>query len=158
MLVAEVRTVAPDDWRPRRDVRLRALAGAPEACGSSLAEWATADERRWRQRLEDVPFNVIAISNGLPIGQASGTAADDHGRVELISMWVAPEARGTGTARALVDAVTDWARAVDAVGVRLSVRRANKRAIRLYVETGFIRIDEDGDEPAELAMVRPLHP
>ena len=35
------------------------------------------------------------------------------------------------TARALVDAVTEWARGADAVEVRLSVRRANDRAIRL---------------------------
>jgi ribosomal protein S18 acetylase RimI-like enzyme len=120
-----------------------------------LAEWELADERRWHQRLEDVPFNVVAVSGGgVPVGQASGTAVDDEGRVELISMWVAPEARGTGTARALVEAVTEWARSSEAVGVWLSVRRANERAIRLYLKTGFVQVDEDGGEPADLAMFR----
>jgi hypothetical protein len=71
---------------------MRALADAPEAFGSSLGEWEAADERRWRQRLDDVPFNVIAISDGLPVGQASCTAADEDGCVRLISMWVAPGA------------------------------------------------------------------
>lgn len=154
--MVEVRTVAPDDWCQWRDVRMRALADAPEAFGSSLAEWAAADERRWRRRLDDVPFNVIAVSDGLPVGQASGTAADDDGCVELLSMWVAPEARGTGAARALIDAVTEWARRVDAVGVRLSVRWANERAIRLYLRADFVPVDEGGDAPTELAMVRPL--
>lgn len=152
----EVRAVAPDDWWQWRDVRMRALADAPEAFGSSLAEWEAADERRWRQRLADVPFNVIAVSDGLPVGQASSTTADEDGCVELISMWVAPEARGTGAARALIDAVTEWARRVDAVGVRLSVRRENERAIRVYLGADFIPVDEDGDTPTELAMVRPL--
>lgn len=155
--MAEVRTLAPDDWRLWRDVRLKALADAPEAFGSTLTDWDAANERRWRRRLEEVPFNVIATINGVAIGQASGTAAGEDGRVELISMWVAPEARGTGAARELVDAVAEWARGVGAVGVRLSVRRANERAIRLYRRAGFIHVDEPGDEPAELAMTRTLH-
>lgn len=156
VLVADVRTVAPDDGPLWRDVRLSALADAPDAFGARLVEWEAADERRWRQRLEDVPFNVVAVSDGLPIGQASGTAADEDGRVELISMWVAPAARGTGTASALVDAVTGWARSIDAVAVRLSVRRTNGRAIRLYRRTDFVQVSDGGDEPAELTMVRSL--
>jgi GNAT superfamily N-acetyltransferase len=154
--VVEVHPVAPDDWIHWRDVRLRALADAPEAFGSSLADWVAADERRWRRRLDDVPFNVVAVSDGLSIGQASGTAADDDGCVELISMWVAPEDRGTGAARVLIDAVMEWARRVAAVGARPSVRRANEHAIRLYLRTGFVQVDEDGEESSELVMVRSL--
>jgi len=41
-----------------------------------------------------------------------------------------------------------------ATEVRLSVRRSNERAIRLYRRTGFAQVDEPGDEPAGLAMVR----
>lgn len=157
VLVAEVRTVAPGEWPLWRDLRLRALADAPEAFGSSLAEWEKADERRWRRRLEEVPFNVVAVVDDVPIGQASGTAAGEDRRVELISMWVAPEARGAGVACALVDAVAEWARGAGAIEVRLSVRRANEHAIRLYERTGFVQVDEPGDEAAELAMVRTLH-
>jgi GNAT superfamily N-acetyltransferase len=111
-LVEDVRGVAPDEWRLWRDVRLRALADAPDAFGSSLAEWERADERRWRRRLNDVPFNVVAVTGDVPVGQASGTAASEDRRVELISLWVVAESRGTGVARALVDAVTEWARGV----------------------------------------------
>lgn len=71
-------------------------------------------------------------------------------------MWVAPQARRTGTAEALVEEVSGWARRAGAVAVRLSVRRDNERAIRLYRRTGFVHVDEQGDEGAELAMVRPL--
>src|SRR6476469_5237758 len=84
--VEDVRAMAPDDWRLWRDLRLSALADAPEAFGSSLADWETADERRWRRRLEDVPFNVIALTGDVPVGQASGTTASEDRRVELISM------------------------------------------------------------------------
>jgi len=156
-LVEDVRAVAPDEWRLWRDVRLSALADAPDAFESSLAEWEKADERRWRRRLVDVPFNVVAVIGDVPVGQASGTAPSEDRRVELIFMWVAPESRGTGVAHALIDAVTEWARGVGAMEVRLSVRRANERAIRLYRRTGFVQVDEPGDEPDELTMVRSLH-
>jgi ribosomal protein S18 acetylase RimI-like enzyme len=91
-----------------------------------------------------------------PVGQVSGTGLGDDDRVELISMWVAPHVRGTGAADALVQAVVDWARQIGAIGVRLSVRRANGRAIRFYERMGFTKLDEPGDEPSELAMSRSL--
>ena len=71
-------------------------------------------------------------------------------------MWVAPAARGTGVAYALIDAVAVWARRAGASALRLSVRRSNDRAIRSYLGNGFVDTDEPGDEPAELAMIRPL--
>lgn len=156
--MVEVRVLLPEDWRLWREVRLVALADAPAAFGATLESWSGAgdSEERWRNRLEDVPFNLVAMDNDLPIGQASGTAMDEVGRVELISMWVSPSARGTGVADALIDAVAGFARDAGASGVRLSVRRTNERAIRSYVRNGFGHTDEPGDEPAELVMLLSL--
>ena len=151
-----VHVVPPDEWRLWRAVRLEALADAPGAFGSTLAEWESAAEQRWRQRLEEVPFNVVVIAGDNVVGQASGTPIDEDYRVELIGMYVSPEARGTGAADALVEAVCGWARQSGATAVRLSVRRSNGRAIRFYTRMGFVVADEPGDEPAEMAMVRPL--
>lgn len=151
----DLKVLGSDDWQLWKQCRLRALADAPEAFGASLAEWEEADERRWRQRLTDVPFNVVAVDDGVAAGQASGTALDG-GRVELISMWVAPSGRGRGIADSLISAVAGYGRDVDATEIRLSVRRANQRAIRLYQRVGFAHVDEPGDEPAELVMLRPL--
>lgn len=54
--VTEVVNVSPDSWRMWRELRLAALAEAPNAFGSTLAEWSGAGdtEQRWRARLEDV--------------------------------------------------------------------------------------------------------
>lgn len=154
----ELKVLLPDDWRLWREVRLAALADAPAAFGATLASWSGAGdtEDRWRQRLEGVPFNLVAMQGHLPVGQASGAAIDAHGRVELISMWVSPAVRGIGVAKALIDAVAVWARSAGASAVRLSVRRSNDPAIRSYLRNGFSHVDEPGDEPAELAMLRPL--
>src|SRR5205823_9801665 len=79
-----VRRISDDEWELWRDVRLRALAEAPESFGSTLAYWQGDgdQELRWRSRLVDVPFNVIAMSDVL-IGQVSGTTLDEIGRAHV---------------------------------------------------------------------------
>jgi hypothetical protein len=93
-----------DDWALWRTLRQAALAEAPGAFGSTLAEWTGAGdtEARWRARLVTVPFNVVARLDDRPTGMASATAPSE-GEVELISMWVAPHGRacGVGDARHL---------------------------------------------------------
>ena len=154
----QLRVLSPDDWELWRDTRLRALADSPDAFGSTLAEWRSADQDQWRQRLSAVPFNVVAVVGDEAVGQASGTQLDSEQRVELISMWVTPSARGSGVADELLAAVKDYAEGVGAVAVRLSVRRFNERAIGAYERASFVLADEPGDEPAEIAMHCPLRP
>lgn len=57
--------------------------------------------------------------------------------VELISLWVAPFARGRGVGERLVEMVVEWARGQQAPRVVLSVRDHNAPAIRLYCRQGF---------------------
>ena len=57
--------------------------------------------------------------------------------VELNGLWVAPGARRSGTARALVDAVCDWARERRARRVALEVTETSLAAIALYRGLGF---------------------
>jgi ribosomal protein S18 acetylase RimI-like enzyme len=52
-------------------------------------------------------------------------------------MWVAPDARGAGVGRALVDAVAAWARDRGCGRLVLSVTESNERARRFYVTHGF---------------------
>ncbi len=54
-------------------------------------------------------------------------------------MWVAPEERGKGVGRALVDAVIVWARANGFARLRLEVVDDNAPAVALYARKGFAR-------------------
>ena len=152
----ELRRVGEEDWPRWRTLRHRALAEAPDAFGSTLSEWqGNADlEERWRGRLRDVPFNLIAGLDGGDVGQVSATALDEAGVPDLISLWVVPEARGAGVGDALVAAVVDWAEEQASTAVRLWVKAANAPAALLYERHGFLPTGAGAEDEIELR--RPL--
>lgn len=141
-----------DDWPIWRRLRREALAEAPAAFGSTLAEWSGPGdtEARWRARLTDVPFNVVVRWHGIEAGMVSAYK-EEAGTVELISMWVAPHARGRGVADAAVSAVLQWA---DGRVVGLSVKSDNQAAIRLYERHGFTDAGRSPDDASERRMLR----
>ncbi len=64
--------------------------------------------------------------------------------VELLSLWVAPTARGRGVGDALVREVERWARSVGARFVRLGVAADNPAARGLYKRHRFDATGEQG--------------
>ncbi len=140
------------DWPIWRELRLTALTEAPQAFGSRLADW-TGDndvEERWRGRLSIAgSHNVVALVRDRAAGMASGVPTSEDGVVELISMWVAPHARGAGVGDALVSEVSRWARSVDALVLRLSVAEDNAPAVHLYERHGFRFTSEVNDPMAD---------
>ena len=142
--------MAPDAWGRVRAIRLRALADAPDAFGTTLAQDEARPLGEWRARLEDPEAATFLASAGgrdaglvtvRPYGESGGPAG-------LFGMWVAPEARGQGVGGALVDAVVAWARARGCARVLLDVADANPPAIRLYESRGFRPTGVTGSLPA----------
>ena len=85
----------------------------------------------------------MAEAEGAWVGMAAGFRADDDpATIGLFGMWVAPEARGHGLGRRLVDEVVAWAQASGARAVRLGVIRGNGPAVELYRRAGFLLTDE----------------
>ncbi len=154
----DIARVGADDWEEFREVRLASLEDSPTAFGSRYDDWVDAPEARWRSRLTDVPLTLVARQGGRLVGVASG-APDGDDVVELISMWVAPQARGTGLADALIASVVAWAAAQQRSTV-LMVRSDNARALAAYTRAGFVDTgvpdDHPADEPPENRMVRAL--
>jgi ribosomal protein S18 acetylase RimI-like enzyme len=129
--VIAIREIGPEDWQQFREIRLRALADAPDAFSSTYSGWQNAVEARWRSRLADVAFNVLAVDGATAVGMISAVDGDP---VELISLWVAPDARGRGVGDLLVRAVLGYA---GARPTRLNVYPDNVPAIALYHRHGF---------------------
>ncbi|SNY73522.1 GNAT family N-acetyltransferase [Paractinoplanes atraurantiacus] len=144
----EILVLSGEDWAVWRGLRLAALQEAPYAFGSRLSDWQGAgdSEQRWRDRLT-IPgsHNVLAVLDGEPVGMASGVRTDLPGLVELISMWVAPAARGSGVADRLIEEIASWAvQACGAEKLRLAVMPGNGKAIELYRRHGFADTGELG--------------
>ena len=162
----EVRRLKPDEWEIARDIRLAALADSPSAFASTLAREQKFSEHTWRQRLAEslcvVAFRTgQAIGRGEPIGLA-GCYVGDSG-AELISMWVAPHARGSAAADALVNAVCEWAVDEGHVTLALWVVSGNDVAERFYARNGFLRTGREqpvrnGLGGTEIEMIRLLAP
>jgi ribosomal protein S18 acetylase RimI-like enzyme len=156
-----LRRLDEGDWESFRTLRRRALGDAPDAFATPLADWSGPGdtEARWRARLAAVALNLAAELDGALVGMVSGTAPSG-GEVDLISMWVAPEARGRSVGDALIDAVLAWARSEGADRVGLDVRTGNNPAIGLYERHGFVDAgpspNVEPGQPPERRMVRKL--
>jgi len=158
--VVEIRSLSPDDWPIWRSLRMNALAEAPYAFCSRLADWQGEGDRaeRWRERL-GIPgsYNIVAVVADQPVGMASGVPTAEADTVELISMWVAPVARGRGVGDALLAAVERWARDIGARVLRLDVTENNPAAAALYRRNGLDYTGEqvdsaDGQTPRQRVM------
>jgi ribosomal protein S18 acetylase RimI-like enzyme len=136
--MVEIRAVAADGWQALRDVRLAALQEAPRAFAATYEREAALAETEWQRRITG-SGNFLAYEPQLgaaPVGIAAGFEAGPE-TVELVSLWVAPRARGRGIGEALVCAVVGWARANGASRVHLWVTESNDNARRLYQRCGF---------------------
>jgi GNAT superfamily N-acetyltransferase len=152
----EIARIGPADWEMFRDVRLASLSESPSAFGSRYADWVDAPAERWQARLTQVPLTLLAQEGKSVLGVVSGHPVEEEW-VELISMWVAPPARGQGVSRHLIDAVVGWA-AGQGRSTYLMVRADNTRARTSYERAGFVdRGVPEGwpaDEPSEHRMER----
>jgi GNAT superfamily N-acetyltransferase len=132
-----VRQLVATEWQLLREIRLRALADAPEAFGATLDQAQSFDDDEWRRRARgwirpgDVTF-VVDGGDGMVVGVRDGNEC------WLGAMWVAPERRREGVAAALASAVIDWARSWEARQVVLGVAESNRPAAALFESLGFI--------------------
>ena len=142
----DIARIGPADWERFRAVRLASLSESPAAFGSRYADWVDAPAERWQSRLSQGPLTLLAHEATNVVGVVSGQPVGEDW-VELISMWVAPAARGTGVAGQLIGAVVAWAAGQDRT-TYLMVRSDNTRARRSYERAGFVDTGIPEDWPA----------
>ena len=165
-----VRRADPDEWAAVREVRLAALADAPDAFASTIRREAARGEPQWRSRITASPW-FLAWRAGKPAGlvaavpdrPAGGPPAAGPCGWHLVSMWVSPQARGHGVADLLLGAVIGHAEAAGAPRVTLWVALGNTRARAFYQKMGFLPTGRrqlyprDGAAPLdEEELARPL--
>jgi ribosomal protein S18 acetylase RimI-like enzyme len=80
---------------------------------------------------------LVVEEDGRWVGVVGAHLRVDPTEAQLMSMWVEPDARGRGIARALIRGVAEWARERGCDRVCLFVQESNAPAQRLYLEAGF---------------------
>ncbi len=133
---------------------MRALQDNPEAFGSTYEETQQRGKESFRQRLRQPrteTFYVGAFEDERLVGivgffRESGTKGQHKGYI--ISMYVAPEQRGSGVGKALVTEAIAQARTIPGLEqLLLAVVTTNTAARRLYLSLGF---EVYGTEPRAL--------
>lgn len=135
MTIAEVVQLTEGDWRQFAVMRLRALTDSLGVEDPQYRREATFTAAQWRRRLrEHAAFTVSVDDRPVGLISAQHQSADS---VYLYSLWLAPDARGNGLARSLLEAAVAWARSQHAHTVTLRVEAGNAVARGVYEKAGF---------------------
>jgi RimJ/RimL family protein N-acetyltransferase len=161
-MLPPVRRLGADDWALLRHVRLTALADAPEAFYSTLAQEEHRTEAQWRTSAQQLSWFAALDADSAPAGLVAVVhGGPPPGDAMLISMWTAPAHRGSGLATELVAAALTAAAEAGERRLTLWVRTDNARAIRAYERWGFVAQDPPPDAhdyrcEGELFMALPI--
>jgi GNAT superfamily N-acetyltransferase len=135
---ADIRELTATDWHLDRTVTLSAIAQAPEAFKMTMAEALAHSDEEWRGIVAVFETEFVAMHGGKPVGMAGGVKhPESDSALQLVSIFVEPEARGNGTSDLLVRSVVDWAQDNGYQEVRLWVLEDHFSAVHLYERTGF---------------------
>lgn len=159
-----VRPLTPDDASAYRALRLAGIAELPAAFCTTHAAESGLPLAQIAERLHTTSHQIIfgAFTKEQLIAMAGlrrEPIAVVHDKASLWGVYVAPQARGRGAGRQLVQAAIAHACAIPELGrVRLAVAQDNHAALTLYLACGFTLEDRpasDGMLQMQLLLPRP---
>ncbi len=143
-----LRSLIVDDWVQYREIRLSSLQESPDAFGSTYGEECNFPTQKWKDRINlndrvAHALPLIAELDGKAIGIACGIVHESGDRTgNIYQMWVAPEHRGKGIGKRLLNSIVNWAEGLHLQGLELDVTTTNLKAIHFYESIGFISSGE----------------
>lgn len=165
----EIISLPASQWRTYHNLRLRAIQDSPQAFLDTEEQTRTFPEKKWRQRLADAAagknWQLFAKLDKQLVGMIGAFRGDEdtqNASVTAVGLWVAPEARGKGVGRKLMETLLDSLKRKSIKTVHLSVNAEQAVAVALYKKLGFQIVEEkelvmgDGKKHAELMMEKKL--
>ena len=133
-----IRQLRPADAEAYRSLRLSGLAESPEAFGSDFATESTSPVEAFAKTVETLYVagafdgeHLVAVAGFRPLEREK-----TRHRGDIWGGYVAPEARGKGRGRRILEHILDHARG-RVQQVHLSVTTTNAPAVALYEHLGF---------------------
>jgi ribosomal protein S18 acetylase RimI-like enzyme len=157
ILMTELHPITPLLTAEYKAVRLRALQDTPLAFGSTYERESQLTDAEWEGR-------AARLTNGCDIGflaQCDGkysglalcfTDEEDPRKAQLISMWVASEARRNGVGGRLIHAIEAWAAERGIGTLQLMVTSVNEAATKFYERLGFTKTGRTEPYPNDPAL------
>ncbi len=141
MSAFSIRLLGPEDAEAFRPIRLRSLREEPDAFHSTAEEWDMPLGEFVRRIAENRIFAAFDAT-GAMVGTAmlaltARTLKRMRHKTEVWSVYVAPEARGHGLARALMQACIAEARRMGFEAIVLTASTHLTHVVRLYESLGF---------------------
>ncbi len=141
----EIRALTGADAEAFRALRREALEDSPHAFSESIAEHDAVSSNAYTARIAALNENhfIIAAFNDSrrlvgSVGFSRNTGEKTRHKAIIWGVYVKPEARGAGVAKAMMLEVIRRARAIDGLEqIKLGVRTGQNAARRLYVSLGF---------------------
>lgn len=152
-----IEPLTPDAWHLHKTIRMAALADAPYAFTTQLADVAERSDEEWagityRRAQDPNGITYFAFVEGEPCGMAACVLTELG--AEMLAVWVAPHRRRQGVAEAMVDYARAWAQARGVDRLVVGVYADNTGAIALYRRVGFI--DSGEQRVTQTEPVRPI--
>lgn len=160
-----IRSILPGEGDRLRELRMRALADAPDAFQQTLADVEDRPAEEWerlaalRSDGESETMFIASEQMGATrerwIGMVGAFLPDERsGYAELVALWVDQDFRHQGIATALVEAVFEWAREKGVDQVRLWVTESSEAARVFYEGLSFASTSEVAPLRAGSSLVK----
>jgi ribosomal protein S18 acetylase RimI-like enzyme len=139
-----IRVLTPHDVKAYRALRLEALRNEPVAFASSAEDFEKETVESIAKRLQTIEFGNFTLGAfageqlvGIATFFVEPRAKTEH-KGHVFGMYVTPEARGKGVAKALLQTLIERAKTYPKIKkLNLSVMTTQQGAKRLYTSLGF---------------------
>ncbi|TKT82844.1 GNAT family N-acetyltransferase [Aquamicrobium sp. LC103] len=138
---AAIRILTRQDVEACRRLRLAGLAESPQSFGASVEEEARLSDDEIEMRVAPPPPGAMfgAFAGRELVGMAGyvpNQRIKMRHKATMVAVYVVPQWRGSGSGRALVEAVMEHARGLGVI-LQCTVAAHNQPARRLYRKLGF---------------------
>ncbi len=139
-----IKKLTPLDWLTYKAVRLASLEDSPDSFGATHECEVEILQSEWESRLDPTgraknALPLVVEIGAIPVGVAWGLIQELDPRIaHIYQLWVSPEARNKGIAKALIKRISAWSIERGCEYIALSVTTANNAAVHLYQSLGFV--------------------
>lgn len=136
-----IRPLQAEQWPLYKAMRITALADAPYAFSSTLAEALERSDAVWASLVKGYTtdpnsITCIAYFDDVPCGMAACALLGEE--TEMFAVWVDPKYRRKGIGRGLIIFALRWSKAQGVQKMTVGVYNDNLEAVALYQSAGFM--------------------